>query len=121
MEQEITPGELRNAARFAEEEILDALADLSDVSFPLVVGGAKDFPRPAPEDQAAEQGVDVLREDAEDAVAALYTLATALENDLPVSPALLASVQPFIDASHAAEEQSSSENGPDRTEGNTTT
>jgi hypothetical protein len=118
MAQEITPGELRNAARFAEEEILDALADLSDVSFPLVVGSAKDFPRPAPEDRAAEQGVDVLREDA---VAALYALATALENDLPVSPALLASVQPFIDASHAAEEQSSSENGPNQTEGNTTT
>jgi hypothetical protein len=105
MEREITPRKLRETARFVEEEIVAELDELSDVAFPLVAGGAKDFPRPAPEDRAAEQGVEVLREDAEDAVAALYALATALENELPVSDALFASVQPFIDAFEAAEEQ----------------
>jgi len=111
MEQEIRADELRNAARFVEETILDALADFSDITFPLVIGGAKDFPRPAPEGRAAEQGVDVLRKDAEEAVAALYALAAAVDNELPVGPALLTSVQPFIDAYRAAEEQGTSENG----------
>jgi hypothetical protein len=121
MEQEITPEELRNTAHFVEEEILDTLADLSDVTFPLVVGGAKDFPRPAPEGRAVDQGVDVLREEAEDAVAALHALATALENELPVPPALRASVDPFIDAFRRAEGQPPSENGPNQTEGDTAT
>ncbi len=120
MEPEITPQKLRDTARFVEEEILAELDELSDVSFPLVAGGAKDFPRPAPEHRAAEQGVEVLREEAE-AAAALYALAVALENELPVSDALFASVQPFIDAFEATEEQATSENGPDLTEGNTTT
>jgi len=121
MEQEITPQRLRDTARFVEEEILAELDELSDVAFPLVAGGAKDFPRPAPEDRAAQQGVEVLREEAEDTVSALYALAVALENDLPVSDAWFASVQPFIEASQAAERQSTSENGPDQTEANTTT
>jgi hypothetical protein len=121
MEQEITPQRLRDTARFVNEEILAELDELSDVAFPLVAGGAKDFPRPAPEDRAAQHGVEVLREEAEDAVAALYALAVAMENDLPVSDALVASIKPFIGASLAAEEQATSENGPDQTEGNTTT
>jgi hypothetical protein len=121
MDQEITAEELRNTARFVEEEILPVLDELSDVAFPLVAGGAKDFPRPAPEDRAAQQGVEVLREEAEDAVAALHALAVALENELPVSPASRTSVQPYIDAFHRAQEQPTSENGPDQTEGNTTT
>jgi hypothetical protein len=121
MEQEITPEKLRDTARFVNEEILAELDELSDVAFPLVAGGAKDFPRPAPEDRAAQQGAEVLREEAEEAAAALYALAVAMENELPVSEALLASVQPFIDAFEAAEEQATSENGPDQTEGNTPT
>jgi hypothetical protein len=120
MEQEITPQQLRQTARFVEEEILAELDELSDVSFPLVAGGAKDFPRPAPEDRAAEQGVEVLREEAQDAAAALYALAVALENDLSVSDALFASVQPYIDAYQAPEVQSPSENSTNQTEGNTT-
>jgi hypothetical protein len=119
MEQEITPQKLRQTARFVEEEILAELDELSDVSFPLVAGGAKDFPRPAPEDRAAQQGAEILREEAEDAAASLYALAVALENELPVSDALFASVQPFIDAFEGAEGQSTPENGPDLTEGNT--
>jgi hypothetical protein len=121
MEQEITPQKLRDTARFVNEEILAKLDELSDVAFPLIAGGAKDFPRPAPEDRAAQQGAEVLREEAEAAAATLYALAVALENDLLVSDALFASVQPFIDAFEAAEGQPPSENGPDQTEGNTTT
>jgi hypothetical protein len=127
MEEELTAEKLRNTARFVEEQILAALDNLSDVSFPLVAGGAKDFPRPAPEDRAAQQGVEVLREEAEDAVAALHALALALdpELELPGADALLAvsqpSVQPFIDAFQVAEGQPPSENGPNQTEGNTTT
>jgi len=119
MEQQITPQKLRDTARFVNEEILAELDELSDVAFPLVAGGAKDFPRLAPEDRAAQQGAEVLREEAEAAAAALYALAVAMENALPVSAALFASVQPFIDAFEAAEEQATSENGPDQTEGNT--
>jgi hypothetical protein len=121
MDQRITPQELRNAARFVNEEILAQIDELSDVAFPLVAGGAKGFPRPAPEDRAAQQGAEVLREEAEKAAAALYALAVALENDLPISEVLFASVQPFVDAFEAAEQQATSENGRNQTEENTTT
>jgi hypothetical protein len=127
MEQEITADKLRDTARFVEEKILAALDALSDVSFPLVAGGARRFPRPAPEGRAAERGVEVLRKDAEDAIAALHALAVALdhERELSGADALLAvfqpSVQPFIDAFQASEGQPPSENGSNQTEGNTTT
>jgi hypothetical protein len=121
MEQRITPQELRDAARFVNEEILAQIDELSDVAFPLVAGGAKGFPRPAPEDRAAQQGTEVLREEAEKAAAALYALAVASENDLPISEVLFASVQPFVDAFEAAEQQATSENGHNQTEENTTT
>jgi hypothetical protein len=121
MEQRITPQELRDAARFVNEEILAQIDELSEVAFPLVAGGAKGFPRPAPEDRAAQQGAEVLREEAEKAAAALYALAVASENDLPISEVLFASVQPFVDAFEAAEQQATSENGHNQTEENTTT
>jgi hypothetical protein len=121
MEQRITPQVLRDAARFVNEEILAQIDELSDVAFPLVAGGAKGFPRPAPEDRAAQQGAEVLREEAEKAAAALYALAVASENDLPISEVLFASVQPFVDAFEAAEQQATSENGCNQTEENTTT
>jgi hypothetical protein len=121
MEQRITPQELRDAARFVNEEILAQIDELSYVAFPLVAGGAKGFPRPAPEDRAAQQGAEVLREEAEKAAAALYALAVASENDLPISEVLFASVQPFVDAFEAAEQQATSENVRNQTEENTTT
>jgi hypothetical protein len=120
MEQRINAEELRSVARFVEEGLV-ALADISDISFPLVSGGLREFPRQTPEGEAFEQGVEVLREDAEEAAAALRALAEALERELPVHPALLASVQPYIDAFQSAPEQSTSENGSNQTEGNTTT
>src|SRR5919112_6566610 len=110
MEQRINADELRSVARFVEEGLV-ALADISDISFPLVSGGLREFPRQAPEGEAFEQGVEVLREDAGEAAAALRALAEALERGLPVHPALLASVQPYIDAFHSAPEQPPSENG----------
>jgi hypothetical protein len=120
MNQDPRSEELRQTARFIEEEILDPLANLSDLSFVLVEGGAKDFPRPAPEDRAVERGAEILREDAQDAVAALYALAAARDNGFPDSPALLASLQPYIEAFRTAEGQTGSEENPDQTEGNST-
>jgi hypothetical protein len=96
--QEITAQELRNTAQFVEDSILDTVADYSTIRFPLTQGDLKDFPRLAPQDQAARQGFMILRESAEQAIAILYALAAALDNNLPVSPALLVSVQPYITA-----------------------
>lgn len=110
MEQRITSEELRSAARFTEETNLGALADISDVSFSPVRGDLREFPRPEPASQTIDVGIDVLRRNTEEAVAALHTLAAALDNELPVPPTLLGSVQSFIDAYRAAEEQRTSEN-----------
>jgi hypothetical protein len=90
--------ELRNTAQFVEDSILDTMAEYSTLRFPLTQGALKDFPRPSPQDQAARQGFIFLRESAEQAIAALYALAAALDNGLPVPPALLVSVQPYINA-----------------------
>jgi hypothetical protein len=115
MEQRISSEELRSAARFTEEANLGALADISDVSFSPVRGDLREFPRPEPESQTLEVGIDVLRRDTEEAVAALHTLAAALDNELPVPPTLVGLVQPYIDAYRAAEEQGTSENDQTQT------
>jgi hypothetical protein len=96
--QEITAQELRNAAQFVEDSILDTVADYSAIDFPLARGDLKDFPRPSPQDQAAQEGFMILRESAEQAIATLYALAAALDNNLAVPPALRMSVQPYISA-----------------------
>ena len=120
MEQRISAEELRSVARFVEESLV-TLADISDISVPLVSGGLREFPRQAPEGEAVEQGVEVLRENAEEAVASLRALAAARDNGIPVPPALLAPVQWYIEAFRRTEGQPTSENGPDQSEGNTTT
>ena len=120
MEQEISAEALRDVASFVEESLV-ALADISDISFPLVSGNLRRSPRQTAEGEAFEQGVEFLREDAEGGVAALRALAEVRDKALPVPPALLASVQPYIDAFHGAEGQPASENGPNQTEGDTTT
>jgi hypothetical protein len=129
MELGISAEDLRDVARFVEESLV-ALVDLSDMSFPLVRGGLREFPRQTAEGEAFEQGVEVLRENAEEALSALLALAVAqeaVEEDpdraLPVPPGVLASVQPYIDAFHRKQEQEqlTSENGPNQTEGNTAT
>jgi hypothetical protein len=96
--RDISAQELRNAAQFVEDSILDTIADYAAIRFPLTQGDLKDFPRPAPQDQAARQGFMILRESAEQAIATLYALAAALDNNLPVPPALRVSVQPYITA-----------------------
>jgi len=120
MEQRISSEELRSAARFAEETNLGALADISEVSFSPVRGDLRAFPRPEPESQTVELGIDVLRRNTEEAVAVLHALAAALDNELPVPPTLFGPVQPFIDAYRAAEEQRTSENDQTQTEGDAT-
>jgi hypothetical protein len=78
--------------------MVGATSDYSTIRFPLTQGDLKDFPRPSPQDQAAQQGFAILRGSTEQAIAVLYALAAALDNNLPVSPALLRSVQPYIAA-----------------------
>jgi hypothetical protein len=93
---EITAEELRNVAQFVEDTVLDTVADYSTIRFPPTEGDLKDFPRASPQDQLARQGFTNLRESAEQAISMLYALAAALDNDLPVPPALLVSVQPYV-------------------------
>jgi hypothetical protein len=97
-EQRITADELRQVAHFVEETAFPALASYYAIPVPLAIGGVKEFPRPSREDAAAEQGVDALRAFTEQSVAALFTLAQALDNELDVPPSLLILVQPHIDA-----------------------
>jgi hypothetical protein len=78
--------------------MLDTVADYSAIRFPLTPGDLKGFPRLAPQDQAAREGFMILRESAEQAIARLYALAAALDNNLPVPPALLVSVPPYLTA-----------------------
>jgi hypothetical protein len=94
--QEITALELRKVAQFVEDTTLDLITNYSSVRFPLARGDLKDFPRPSSQDQAAQQGFVILRESSEQTIAKLYALAAALDNNLPVAPALLLSVQPYV-------------------------
>jgi hypothetical protein len=113
-----TPDELRRTARFVEAVGLDAVAQFSELAFPLAVGGVKDFPRPSPEDRAALpwapprarrrsarsslEGIERLRARLEDAVAELHALASALEADLEVPAVALIPARPYLDAYRAA-------------------
>ncbi len=90
--------ELRGAARFLEDIALTAVVSYSDIEFPLRPGDLKEFPRPSAEDEAAIQGLEVLRQSIEEAVAALDALAAASEDGREVPPALLVFVQPYLDA-----------------------
>lgn len=105
MEQRISADELRRAAQFVEAEGLAALDDFGDIPFPLARGDLREFPRPAPQDQAAAQGFAVLRQTTEEAVAMLYALAAALDAGREVPAPLLAPVQGYIDAFRAAGER----------------
>jgi len=95
-EPETTAEELRRAARFIEAVSLDAVAELSQLAFPLAIGGLKEFPRPSPEDRAAREGVERLRRRLDDAAAELYALASAFDAGLTVPSVLLIPVLPYL-------------------------
>jgi hypothetical protein len=103
MSQEVPLEELRSLASEMESALL-RLEDYSEISFPLATGDLRRFPRPTPEDRAAEQGFDVLREEGEKTVAVLYAFAAAADRDRTVPRELLALVQPAIDAFRALPE-----------------
>ena len=105
MDEQLTPKELRNAARNLEEQARAALASYSTIPIPRYSGNLMDFPRASLEDQAAEEGVVALREAVEQAVASLYTVAFAIEHGLQVPPALWIPIQPYIDAYLAYREE----------------
>lgn len=94
--------EFRNAARVVAQQALDAIADYSDITFPLVEGNLQVFPRPSPEDQAAQQGFVVLQESVDQIVAVLYALAAAREQGRSVPQVLRVLVQPYLDAASKA-------------------
>jgi len=103
-DRRILAQELRQVAEYVESTGLDALASYSDISFPLVRGDLKTFPRPSAEARAAERGFDVLRQDTDAAVTALYALSAALDHELDVPQALLVPVMPYIEAFRAESE-----------------
>jgi hypothetical protein len=105
MPQQLDPNELREVAKFVAETSLEALTAYSELSFPPVVGNLQDFPRPSLEGRAAQQGFVVLREEVEEAVAALHALAAAIDHRLPVPPALQVRVQPYVNAYRAERRQ----------------
>ena len=101
----ITATELWQVAPFVEDTTFDTLADYGDITFPRRQGDLKVFPRPSSEDQAAQQGFVVLRESAEQGVAALYALAAALEDGRDIPDVLLVPLRGYIDAFRAAAAQ----------------
>jgi hypothetical protein len=90
--------ELRAAAEFFQNEVLGAIDDLSDMPMPLVRGGSKDFPAPLPEQRAAAQGLSVLRQSAEDAIAVLFAATFALQAGRDVVPGIRVLVRPYLQA-----------------------
>ncbi|MDQ6659956.1 MAG: hypothetical protein M3Z24_03195 [Chloroflexota bacterium] len=113
MEQETEQkiNEFRNVVRYVEETALPALASYSEIPILLRSGDLKEFPRPSREDQAAEQGIDVLRTSIEQAIAQLYALAFAQEHGLEVPPALVAPVQNYIDTYRAEQSAANTTEG----------
>jgi hypothetical protein len=102
---------LRSVAQHLEETVLPAVANLSKIPTPLRSGGPQEFPRPSMEDQAAKQGITVMRETIEEIVVKLYALALAYENDQEVPEALLVSVQPYIDSFDSEQKAEGSTDG----------
>jgi hypothetical protein len=101
MEQEVQrldPAELRAAARYIEEVALSALASYSEIPINVYSGSLEQFPQPSQPDMAAQNGILGLRQSIERVVSALYTLALAAENGLPVPPVLLIQLEPYLEA-----------------------
>jgi hypothetical protein len=74
---------------------------LSELALPLSTGDLREFPRPAPELRAAEQGLEYLKESTQRVSAILAVLAAAQEQGLEIPPVLRATVEPFIAALRA--------------------
>jgi hypothetical protein len=89
--------ELRTLAAAFEVEAMATMARLDELQLPLSTGNnLQEFPRPAPQLRAVEEGLEILRESAQRASAALAALAAAREQGLEISPELRAAGEPFI-------------------------
>jgi hypothetical protein len=103
-EERIDPREYREAARFIENAALEAFTFYSEISLTPVVGDLQYFPRPTAEARAAERGLLLLREQADEVVATLYALAAAAEQSAaengppPVPLVLRLLVLPYVEA-----------------------
>lgn len=106
-EERPSADDLRQAAQYLEElEQKQAGLGSHELPLQLVVCGAQDFPREAPRQRAAAQalaaagrGESLLDQVVIHPVAALYTLAEAIEQGQDVPSVLLILLQPYIDAS----------------------
>jgi hypothetical protein len=79
--------ELRNLAIVFEIAPAEDLAGFADLNIPLSTGNLQEFPRPAPDLRAAEQGVEYLRQSVERDSAMLDALAAGREQGLEIPPA----------------------------------
>jgi hypothetical protein len=93
---ELRPEELRSAARYVEATARPALAHLSTIPIPRYSGSPTGFPQASQADQAAEDGVDDLRQVIGQTVRAIYTVAFMRENGITVPPVLWLPVKPYI-------------------------
>ena len=112
--------DLRGAARFVEEtviEALDGLDELANGGFGLPVAQGRRMPRLSPESRAAVRGVDVLRAASNDVIAALYALALAREQDIELPAVAFRSVEPYLVAyfDDRRTKEGDDESGRDRT------
>jgi hypothetical protein len=97
---EPTPELLRDSARHIQDTVIPALDSVSDVSFPLVEGDLRRFPRESQEAQAAAEGFLQLRDSFDRIVAELYAGAFALEEartlDVQLPQEIFLPLQPYI-------------------------
>jgi hypothetical protein len=100
MDREPTPELLRDSARHIQDNVIPALDSVSDVSFPLVEGDLRRFPRESEEAQAASEGFLRLRDSFDGIVAELYAGAFALEEaralDVQLPPEIFLPLQPYL-------------------------
>jgi hypothetical protein len=94
--EELRPEELRSAARYVEATARPALAHFSTIPIPRYSGSPTGFPQASEADQAAEDGVDDLRQVIGQTVRAIYTVAFLRENGITVPPVLWLPVEPYI-------------------------
>lgn len=92
-----TADELRKVAEYLEESAADT-AVTPDASPPLAVGDAQNFPREEPNKRAIGQGSVFAQEETRRAGARLLELAAISDAGGEVTPAMVAPLQPYVDA-----------------------
>lgn len=113
MPEDINAEEYREAAKFIENAFLEALTTYADISFTPAIGDLYNFPRPTTEARAAQRGLGLLRQQADEVVAILHALAAAADNRLPVPSVLKLRVEPYVQAFRTREQRPLNAEGND--------